>query len=72
MTLTNWVPPRSPIYSKAPEASHAFVARHPSAGVASLWELVIKQALGRPHFRVEPALLRRALLLITAYKQLAA
>jgi PIN domain nuclease of toxin-antitoxin system len=30
--------------------------------VASLWELVIKQALGRHDFRVEPAVLRRALL----------
>ena len=34
----------------------------PVFSVASLWELVIKQALGRPDFRVEPALLRRALL----------
>ncbi|MFM7674543.1 MAG: type II toxin-antitoxin system VapC family toxin [Synechococcus sp.] len=30
--------------------------------VASLWELVIKQALGRPDFNVQPAVLRRALL----------
>ena len=30
--------------------------------MASLWELVIKQALGRPDFGVEPAVLRRALL----------
>ena len=30
--------------------------------VASLWELVIKQALGRPDFDVQPALLRRSLL----------
>lgn len=37
--------------------------RHtPVFSVASLWELVIKQALGRPEFRVEPAMLRRALL----------
>jgi PIN domain nuclease of toxin-antitoxin system len=34
----------------------------PVFSVASLWELVIKQALGRPDFRVEPAILRRALL----------
>ena len=34
----------------------------PTFSVASLWELVIKQALGRPDFRVEPAVLRRALL----------
>ena len=34
----------------------------PVFSVASLWELVIKQALGRPDFRVEPAVLRRALL----------
>ena len=34
----------------------------PVFSVASLWELVIKQALGRPDFRVEPAMLRRALL----------
>ena len=34
----------------------------PVFSVASLWELVIKQALGRPDFRVEPAQLRRALL----------
>ena len=34
----------------------------PAFSVASLWELVIKQALGRPDFRVEPAVLRRALL----------
>jgi PIN domain nuclease of toxin-antitoxin system len=33
----------------------------PVFSVASLWELVIKQALGRPDFRVEPAVLRRAL-----------
>ena len=37
-------------------------ANTPVFSVASLWELVIKQALGRPDFRVEPALLRRALL----------
>ena len=37
-------------------------ASTPVFSVASLWELVIKQALGRPDFRVEPALLRRALL----------
>ena len=30
--------------------------------VASLWELVIKRALGRPDFTVQPAVLRRALL----------
>ena len=34
----------------------------PMFSVASLWELVIKRALGRPDFRVEPAVLRRALL----------
>lgn len=34
----------------------------PVFSVASLWELVIKQALGRPDFQVQPALLRRALL----------
>ena len=30
--------------------------------VASLWELVIKQAPGRPDFNLEPSLLRQALL----------
>ena len=30
--------------------------------IASLWELVIKQALGRPDFNLEPSLLRQALL----------
>ena len=34
----------------------------PVFSVASLWELVIKQALGWPDFRVEPAVLGRALL----------
>ena len=34
----------------------------PLFSVASLWELVIKQALGRPDFDVQPTLLRRALL----------
>ena len=34
----------------------------PVFSVASLWELVSKQALGRPDVRVEPAVLRRALL----------
>ncbi len=34
----------------------------PVFSAASLWELVIKQALGRPDFRVEPAVLHRALL----------
>ena len=34
----------------------------PVFSVASLWELVIKQALGRPDFHVQPPLLRRALL----------
>jgi len=29
---------------------------------ASLWEITIKRALGRPDFRVEPRLLRRGLL----------
>jgi len=29
---------------------------------ASLWEIAIKRALGRPDFRVEPRLLRRGLL----------
>ncbi len=37
-------------------------ANAPVFSVASLWELVIKQALGRPDFRVEPAVLRRALI----------
>ena len=37
-------------------------ANTPLFSVASLWELVIKQELGKPDFRVEPALLRRALL----------
>jgi PIN domain nuclease of toxin-antitoxin system len=37
--------------------------RHtPVFSVASLWELVIKQSLGRPDFRVQPTVLRRALL----------
>ncbi|MFI0401624.1 MAG: type II toxin-antitoxin system VapC family toxin [Cyanobium sp.] len=36
--------------------------RTPAFSVASLWELVIKQALGRPLFNVQPAVLRRALL----------
>ena len=39
------------------DPSHA-----PVFSVASLWELVIKQALGHPDFIVQPALLRRALL----------
>lgn len=30
--------------------------------VASLWEVVIKSALGRPDFQVDPCLLRRGLL----------
>ena len=34
----------------------------PWFSVASLWELVIKQALGRPDFHVQPPQLRRALL----------
>ena len=34
----------------------------PVFSVASLWELMIKQALGRPDFRLEPVVLRRALL----------
>ena len=34
----------------------------PVFSVASLWELVIKQALGRPDFRLDPVVLRRALL----------
>jgi hypothetical protein len=34
----------------------------PVFSVPSLWELVIKQALGRPDFLMEPAVLRRALL----------
>jgi PIN domain nuclease of toxin-antitoxin system len=34
----------------------------PVFSVASLWELVIRQAQGRPDFRVQPAVLRRALL----------
>ncbi|NDG74670.1 MAG: type II toxin-antitoxin system VapC family toxin [Synechococcaceae bacterium WB8_1B_136] len=34
----------------------------PVFSVASVWELVIKQALGRPDFQVQPVLLRRALL----------
>ena len=37
-------------------------ANTPVFSVASLWELVIKQGLGKPDFQVEPALLRRALL----------
>ena len=37
-------------------------ANTPVFSVASLWELVIKQGLGKPDFRVEQALLRRALL----------
>jgi len=34
----------------------------PVFSLASLWELEIMQALGRSDFRVEPAVLRRALL----------
>ena len=34
----------------------------PVFSVASLWELVSKQALGRPDFRLEPVIFRRALL----------
>ena len=34
----------------------------PIFSVASLWELVIKAALHRPDFNVQPGLLRRALL----------
>jgi PIN domain nuclease of toxin-antitoxin system len=34
----------------------------PVFSVANLWELVIKRALGRPDFTVQPAVLRRALL----------
>ena len=34
----------------------------PVFSVVSLWELVIKRALARPDFNVEPAVLRRALL----------
>ena len=34
----------------------------PFFSVVSHWELVIKQALGRPDFTVQPAVLRRALL----------
>jgi len=37
-------------------------ANTPAFSVASLWELVIKQALGRPDVHVQPAVLRRALL----------
>jgi PIN domain nuclease of toxin-antitoxin system len=37
-------------------------AQIPVFSVASLWELVIKAALNRPGFDVQPALLRRALL----------
>ena len=37
-------------------------ANTPVFSVASLWELVIKQGIGKPDFRVEQALLRRALL----------
>ena len=34
----------------------------PVFSVASLWELVIKRGLDRPDFRLEPPLLRQALL----------
>lgn len=37
-------------------------AHTPVFSVVSLWELVIKQALGRPDFSVQPSVLRRALL----------
>ena len=37
-------------------------AHTPVFSVVSLWELVIKQALGRADFSVQPAVLRRALL----------
>ncbi|MEB3199835.1 MAG: type II toxin-antitoxin system VapC family toxin [Synechococcaceae cyanobacterium] len=37
-------------------------ANDPVFSVASLWELVIKQGLGRPDFKVQPPVLRRALL----------
>jgi PIN domain nuclease of toxin-antitoxin system len=48
--------------SAAPLAMLQDPANTPAFSVASLGELVIKQALGRPDFRVEPALLRRPLL----------
>ena len=50
---------------RLPAALAAMLQDHantPMFSVASLWELVIKQALWRPDFRVEPAVLRRALL----------
>ena len=50
---------------RLPAALAAMLQDHantPMCSVASPWELVIKQALGRPDFRVEPAVLRRALL----------
>ena len=48
--------------SAALAAMLQYPANTPVFSVASLWELVIKQGLGKPDFRVEPALLRRALL----------
>lgn len=38
--------------------------------VASLWEVVIKSALGRPDFKVDPRLLRRGLV-DNSYQELA-
>ena len=35
----------------------------PLFSAASIWEIVIKSALGRPYFHVDPRLLRKGLLL---------
>jgi len=66
LLLDTHLPIRSAVARRrVPEGASALIedpANTPASSVASLWEIAIKQAQGRPDFDVDPTVLRRGLL----------
>lgn len=59
--LLLWAAYRPQRLSQAARALVEDRGHDPAFSPASLWEVVIKRALGRPDFRIDPRLLRRGL-----------
>jgi PIN domain nuclease of toxin-antitoxin system len=60
--LLIWAAMGSPRLSEAARAAIDFPAPPPLFSAASIWEVAMKSALGRPDFAVDPRRLRRDLL----------
>ena len=60
--LLVWLANGSPELPASVQALMGDVENHVVFSVASLWEVAIKFALGRPEFQVDPRVLRRGLL----------